>query len=114
MLRKGKIGQMIYIYDGIGTLIIKLESLILNQGTGNSHIMKYYYNQWEKQIFESFVKFTNFNLTYLNNFLNNSYLLYTIEATLQGSEVEIQPSFVKFFNIIGCSVIDFLKRYCKV
>lgn len=102
---------MLHIYEGIGITIIKLESFILNQATGNSKAMEYYYDQWEKEMFRSFVKYTNFNLAYFNNFLKSSYKVHSIKAFLESSEVKIRPTPIEIFNIIGDTVEDFLKRY---
>lgn len=54
--RTGKMAQIQKLYDSIGPLLIKLESLVLGTNTGLSDKMKYYYKFWEKEAFSCIVR----------------------------------------------------------
>lgn len=52
-----KATQIQMLYDSIGPLLIKLESLVLGTSTGLSDKMKIYYKFWEKQAFDCILRY---------------------------------------------------------
>lgn len=54
--RNAKTIKLLQLYDSIGPILIKLESLVLGTFTGECPEMKYYYNHWEKQVFGCFTR----------------------------------------------------------
>lgn len=57
--RTGKMAQIQKLYDSVGPLLIKLESLVLGTNTGLSDKMKYYYKFWEKEAFSCIVRYVH-------------------------------------------------------
>lgn len=55
--RNAKTTKLAKLYDSIGPILIKLESLVLSAFTGKCPEMKYYYNYWEKQVFACFTRY---------------------------------------------------------
>lgn len=55
--RNAKTIKLLQLYDSIGPILIKLESLVLGSYTGDCPAMKYYYNHWEKQVFGCFTRY---------------------------------------------------------
>ena len=53
----GKMKEFLKIYGEIGPLLMKLESLVLQTSTGSSELMSYYYNTWEKKVFNSLIRY---------------------------------------------------------
>lgn len=51
-----KTAQIQKLYDSIGPLLIKLESLVLATSTGLADKMKYYYKFWEKEALQAIVR----------------------------------------------------------
>lgn len=55
--RNEKTTKLAKLYDSIGPILIKLESLVLGTFTGKCPQMKYYYSYWEKQVFACFTRY---------------------------------------------------------
>lgn len=54
--RNRKAAQMKKLYDSLGPVLIKLESLVLGTFTGRSDRMKTYYEYWEEETFKCIVE----------------------------------------------------------
>lgn len=54
--RTEKCSAMKRLYDSLGPVLIKLESLVLGSFTGRSDKMREYYNDWEEQTFRSLLE----------------------------------------------------------
>lgn len=55
--RNEKFSRMKKLFDSIGPILIKLESLILGTFSGESTKMKQYYVYWEKEMFNLLIKY---------------------------------------------------------
>lgn len=51
-----KTAQIQKLYDSVGPLLIKLESLVLATSTGLADKMKFYYKFWEKQALQAIIR----------------------------------------------------------
>lgn len=109
-VRDEKTGRIKKLYDSIGPILIKLESLILGTYSGESEKMILYYEHWEKEAFACLIRFCNKNLSEIAENLISSNPLYTVEASLSSPEIVLRPSTSEIYNIVIHSVKDFLER----
>lgn len=98
------------LYDSIGPILIKLESLILGSFTGDSEKMTPYYSYWEKEAFACFIRLINTNLIEFSNELNSHTPMFQVDAILSSPEILLRPSAAEIYNIVIHSVKDFLDR----
>ncbi|XP_058811885.1 dynein axonemal heavy chain 10 isoform X1 [Topomyia yanbarensis] len=108
--RTAKTTRLVKLYDSIGPILIKLESLVLGTYTGECRELKFYYNYWEKQIFTCFSRFTTKNLEKFMHDLQQEHPLFEVDATLVVPEILIKPSAAEVYGIVINSVTDFLQR----
>uniref|UniRef100_A0A182NRZ8 AAA+ ATPase domain-containing protein n=1 Tax=Anopheles dirus TaxID=7168 RepID=A0A182NRZ8_9DIPT len=111
--RNAKTIKLLQLYDSIGPILIKLESLVLGTFTGECPEMKYYYNHWEKQVFGCFTRFAAKNLEKFMNHLVNSQPLFEVDAVLTVPEILMRPSSTDAYSIMISSVKDFLLSWQK-
>uniref|UniRef100_A0A1I8PAD1 Dynein-1, subspecies f n=1 Tax=Stomoxys calcitrans TaxID=35570 RepID=A0A1I8PAD1_STOCA len=110
MSRTEKCSQMKKIYDSLGPVLIKLESLVLGTFTGRSEKMKEYYVFWEEETYKCILDFTYKNLEcYLDRLLGNQ-PMFEINAVIVLSEIMLEPSANEVKNMIVQSSKDFLDR----
>lgn len=108
--RNEKTNKIQKLYDSIGPIMIKLESLILGSFTGESDKMSFYYTHWEKEMFSALMRFTTQNLNSFSNKLMQKEVLFEVDAVLAAPEIIMKPTANEIYNIIGHSVKDFLER----
>uniref|UniRef100_A0A182K9N2 Uncharacterized protein n=1 Tax=Anopheles christyi TaxID=43041 RepID=A0A182K9N2_9DIPT len=108
--RNAKTIKLLQLYDSIGPILIKLESLVLGTFTGECPEMKYYYNHWEKQVFGCFTRFAAKNLEKFMNHLLHNQPLFEVDAILTVPEILMRPSSTDAYSIMINSVKDFLLR----
>ncbi|XP_062558011.1 dynein axonemal heavy chain 10 isoform X2 [Armigeres subalbatus] len=108
--RNAKTTKLAKLYDSIGPILIKLESLVLGTFTGECRQMKYYYNYWEKQVFACFTRFTTRNLDKFMFDLQQDRPLFEVDAILEVPEIQMKPTAEEVYGIAIQSVTDFLQR----
>lgn len=108
--RNVKTTRLIKLYDSIGPILIKLESLVLGTFTGECPEMKFYYNHWEKHVFSCFTRFATRNLERFAHDLLQERPLFEVDATLDVPEILMKPSAAEVYGIAINSVTDFLQR----
>lgn len=108
--RNHKSKEIQKIYDSIGPIMIKLESLILGSFTGESEKMSNYYTHWEKEMFSALMRFTTRNLQEFTDKLMSDDVLFEVDAVLTAPEINMKPSVNEIHNILVHSVKDFLER----
>ncbi|KAL1383973.1 hypothetical protein pipiens_013086, partial [Culex pipiens pipiens] len=111
--RNAKTTRLIKLYDSIGPILIKLESLVLGTFTGECPEMKFYYNHWEKHVFSCFTRFATRNLERFAHDLLQERPLFEVDATLAVPEILMKPSAAEVYGIAINSVTDFLQRWQK-
>ncbi|SPP80284.1 dynein heavy chain 10, axonemal [Drosophila guanche] len=108
--RNRKAAQMKKLYDSLGPVLVKLESLVLGTFTGRSDKMKTYYEFWEEETYKCIVDMTYQNLKcYINRLLSDS-PMFEVNAVLLMSEIVLEPSIQELQNIIITASKDFLSR----
>ncbi|XP_055533348.1 dynein axonemal heavy chain 10 [Wyeomyia smithii] len=108
--RSAKTTKLTKLYDSIGPILIKLESLVLGTYTGDCYEMRYYYNYWEKQIFACFTRFVTVNLEKFMQSLQQEQPLFEVDAILAVPEIVMKPTAAEVYSIAISSITDFLKR----
>ncbi|XP_055585528.1 dynein axonemal heavy chain 10-like [Uranotaenia lowii] len=108
--RNSKTGKLRKLYDSIGPILIKLESLVLGTFTGECEQMKYYYNYWEKQVFSCFTRFATRNLEKFMFDLQQETPLFEVDAVLAVPDILMKPSASEVYSTVINSVTDFLQR----
>lgn len=112
--RNDKTNRLQKLYDSIGPIMIKLESLILGSFTGDSDKMSYYYTHWEKEMFTALMRFTTRNLQEFSDKLMQSDVIFEVDAVLAAPEIIMRPTANEIYNIMVHSVKDFLERYVNI
>uniref|UniRef100_A0A1A9ZFQ5 Dynein heavy chain tail domain-containing protein n=1 Tax=Glossina pallidipes TaxID=7398 RepID=A0A1A9ZFQ5_GLOPL len=108
--RTEKCSAMKRLYDSLGPVLIKLESLVLGSFTGRSDKMREYYNVWEEQTFRSLLDWSFKNLECFLERLLSKKPMFEVNAVLVLSEIMLEPSSSQIKNMIVHAVKDFLER----
>lgn len=108
--RNHKTNEIQRLYDSIGPIMIKLESLIIGTFTGESDKMSFYYTHWEKEMFSALMRFTTRSLQDFGEKLMRNEVTFEVDAVLAAPEIIMKPSFNEIYNIMVHSVKDFLER----
>lgn len=111
LVRNEKISRMRKLFESVGPILVKLESLILGTFTGESPKMKQYYVFWEKELFTLIVKLTAKNLEDFCKLLTSEEPLFQIDAVLNSPDIVMRPNACEIYNIVVHSVKDFLERF---
>lgn len=108
--RNEKTNRIQKLYDSVGPIMIKLESLILGSFTGESDKMSFYYTHWEKEMFTALMRFTTRNLQEFGEKLMKNDVMFEVDAVLAAPEIIMKPTANEIYNIMVHSVKDFLER----
>ncbi|KAH8382819.1 hypothetical protein KR009_005420 [Drosophila setifemur] len=108
--RNRKTAQMKRLYDSLGPVLIKLESLVLGTFSGRSDRMKTYYEYWEEETFKCIVEMTHNNLKCYINRLFSDKPMFEVNAVLLMSEIVLEPSVQELQNTIVTATKDCLSR----
>ncbi|XP_030371764.1 dynein heavy chain 10, axonemal [Scaptodrosophila lebanonensis] len=108
--RNRKAAQMKKLYDSLGPVLIKLESLVLGTFTGRSEKMRMYYEYWEDETYKCIIDMTYQNLKcYISRLLSKA-PMFEVNAVLLMSEIVLEPSVNELQNIIVTAAKDYLSR----
>lgn len=110
IVRDEKCRRIKKMYDSIGPILIKLESLILGSHTGESDKMELYYNFWEKETFNCATRLASENLRMFEKQLNGDKPVFQVDAILASPFITLRPNATEIYNILINSMKDFLKR----
>lgn len=128
--RTEKCSHMKTIYDSLGPVLVKLESLVLGTYTGRSEKMRDYYVFWEGETYKCILEYAkialykscyiipfipHFSFTYKNlecflDRLTRKEPMFEINAVLILSEIMLEPSSNEIKNMIVQAAKDFLER----
>ncbi|EDV92648.1 GH18884 [Drosophila grimshawi] len=108
--RNQKAAQMKRLYDSLGPVLIKLESLVLGTFTGRSEKMRNYYEFWEGETYKCIVDMTYDNLKCYINRLLSAQPMFEVKAVLLMSEIVLEPSANELQNIMITAAKDYLTR----
>jgi dynein heavy chain, axonemal len=112
--RNEKTNKIQKLYDSIGPIMIKLESLILGSFTGESDKMSFYYTHWEKEMFSALMRFTTRNLQEFSEKLMKNEVMFEVDAVLAAPEIIMKPTANEIYNIMVHSMKNFLERYANI
>ncbi|XP_037827971.1 dynein heavy chain 10, axonemal-like, partial [Lucilia sericata] len=108
--RTEKCSHMKKIYDSLGPVLIKLESLVLGTFTGRSEKMRNYYVFWEEETYKCILDFTYKNLECFLDRLTGKEPMFEVNAVLVLSEIMLEPTSNEIKNMIVQAAKDFLER----
>lgn len=109
-VRDEKCHRIKKMYDSIGPILIKLESLILETFTGQSEKMELYYNFWERETFNCATRVATDNLSLFEKQLQGNVPIFQVDAILATPNISLRPTTTEIYNIMIHSMKDFLKR----
>lgn len=112
--RNEKTNKIQKLYDSIGPIMVKLESLILGSFTAESDKMSYYYTHWEKEMFSALLRLTTRNLQQFSDKLMQKDVMFEVDAVLAAPEIIMKPTANEIYNIMVHSVKNFLERYVNI
>lgn len=102
--------QMVKLYEMIGPILMKLESLVTQTSSGRAPYMQLYYCYWENKVFKALIRMVLENLERLSAYFSDKVLMFQIDATLVLPELQLRPTATDTYNIITKDVKDFLGR----
>ncbi|XP_076380407.1 dynein heavy chain at 89D [Megalopta genalis] len=105
------VSSMRKLYESLGPLLKKLESLVLGTTTGRSPSMQLFYEKYEKEIFDAFITCIVQNLDVFNQTLINSKPIFQVDAVLIASEAVLRPSPGEIYTIILQNVKSCLEEF---
>lgn len=111
LVRNEKISRMKKLFESVGPILVKLESLILGTFTGESPKMQQYYVFWEKELFTLIVQLTTRNLDDFCKLLTGVEPIFQVDAVLNSPDIVMRPTANEIYNIVVHSVKDFLERF---
>lgn len=109
-LRTELVCQQVKLYEMIGPILMKLESIVTQTSTGRAPYMQLYYSYWENKVFKALVRMVLNNLEKFCKCFSDKVLMFQIDATLVLPELQLRPSATDTFNIILKDTKDFLAR----
>ena len=104
------VNDMLLIYNGVGPILMKLESLVHHTSSGASPFMTLFYASWEKKIFSNLLEMTVKNLVDFDKALNTKEAMFEIAVVLAVPDVIVRPSSPEVHNIIIHNVKDFMSK----
>lgn len=105
-----KVCQMMKIYESLGPILIKIETLVLGTNTGNSPNMVPSYNYWETEIYRAFISFTMKNFDTFITKMQTHKPIFQVDAVVVTPELFLRPSSTEVFNILVKSAKQFLEK----
>lgn len=109
-LRTEVVCQMVKLYEMVGPILMKLESIVTHTSTGRAPSMHMCYSDWENKIFKTLVRMVLNNLEKFYKYFTDRVLMFQIDGVLVLPELQLWPSATDTFNIILKDVKDFLSR----
>ncbi|XP_017478046.1 PREDICTED: dynein heavy chain 10, axonemal [Rhagoletis zephyria] len=108
--RNEKCAHMKKLYDSIGPVLVKLESLVLGTFTGRSEKMRGYYTYWEEMTYQCILDNTYRNLKCYIERLLGDVPMFEVNAVMMMSEIVLEPTASEMQNIMLQSAKDYLER----
>ncbi|XP_066140827.1 dynein axonemal heavy chain 10 [Euwallacea fornicatus] len=108
--RTEKVGHLLNTYESFGSILIKLEYLVLSTNTGNSPDMCTYYNFWESEVYKALISMTLWNLENFAAKFEQKELLFQVDAVVVTPEILLRPTASEIYNIIMMNTRDFFDQ----
>lgn len=108
--RNEKCAKIRKLYESLGSILVKLESLVLGTYSGRSETMREYYVFWENEIFNSILSYIYKNIEkYLKSFTEKE-PIFQVDAVLLFPDIALRPSAAEVYNAMVQSGRDFFER----
>jgi dynein heavy chain len=109
-LRVKRVCQMLKIYESLGPILIKIETLALGTNTGKSPFMTTSYSFWEAEIYKGFISFALRNFDTFMIKMQQKKPIFQVDAVVVTPELFLRPTSAEIYNIMVKSVKDFLDK----
>ncbi|KAG9487629.1 hypothetical protein GDO78_007442 [Eleutherodactylus coqui] len=91
---------MVRKYTAIGSILIKIEGLVVNTNTGKNPQMAQYYAFWENKVYTTLTKMVIKNFQAVNAAIVAHVPLFEVETILSAPEIILHPNFNEIFKLI--------------
>uniref|UniRef100_A0A8C5M6C0 Dynein heavy chain tail domain-containing protein n=1 Tax=Leptobrachium leishanense TaxID=445787 RepID=A0A8C5M6C0_9ANUR len=98
--RSKDVDIMVRKYSAIGSILTKIEGLVVNTNSGRSSKMAQYYAYWEGRIYSSLTKMVLRNLQAFNSSLLGDAPLFQVETVLSAPEIILHPNVGEIYKLI--------------
>ncbi|XP_015836813.2 dynein axonemal heavy chain 10 [Tribolium castaneum] len=105
-----RVCQMLKIYESLGPILIKIETLALGSNTGRSPYMTSSYQFWETEIYKAFISFTLRNFETFMSKMQLKKPIFQVDAVVVTPELFLRPTSAEIYNIMVKNVKDFLDK----
>ncbi|XP_053327864.1 dynein axonemal heavy chain 10 [Spea bombifrons] len=97
--RSKDVAIMVRKYSAIGSILTKIEGLVVNTNTGRNPQMAPYYAYWESKVYNSLTKMVLRNFQALNTSILGDVPLFQVETILSAPEIILHPNFNEIFKL---------------
>ncbi|CAH2295752.1 dynein heavy chain 10, axonemal [Pelobates cultripes] len=97
--RSKVIDIMVRKYSAVGSILTKIEGLVLNTNTGRNPKMAPYYVYWEGQVYSTLTKMVLRNFQAFNTLILGNIPLFQVEAILSAPEIILNPNFNEIYKL---------------
>ncbi|XP_073442216.1 dynein axonemal heavy chain 10 [Dendrobates tinctorius] len=91
---------MVRKYTAIGSILTKIEGLVVNTNTGKNTQMAQYYAFWENKVYTILTKMVIKNFQAFNAAIIGNIPLFQVETILSAPEIILHPNFNEIFKLI--------------
>ncbi|KAM5191717.1 dynein axonemal heavy chain 10 [Mantella aurantiaca] len=92
---------MVRKYSAIGSILTKIEGLVVNTNTGKNPKMAQYYAYWEGKVYNTLTKMVLKNFQAFNAAIIGKTPLFQVETILSAPEIILHPNFNEIFKLIA-------------
>ncbi|CAB0039667.1 unnamed protein product [Trichogramma brassicae] len=104
------INRMIESYRKMGSLLLKLQTIVEGTNDGRSPAMLLYYEKFEQNIFGAFITCFLQNLEHLKNLLLLNEPIFSVDAVLISKDLVLKPSPAEIYASIMQDIYDLMGR----
>ncbi|KAL7295702.1 hypothetical protein TKK_0011053 [Trichogramma kaykai] len=104
------INRMIESYRKMGSLLLKLQTIVEGTNDGRSPAMLLYYEKFEQKIFGAFITCFLQNLEHLKNLLLLNEPIFSVDAVLISKDLVLKPSPAEIYASIMQDIYDLMER----
>ena len=96
--RKHEVSELVRMYSDLGSILLKIESIIFMTNSGCSSQMHRYYRYWELRIYHAIVNMVVSNLNKFSKTIRENNPWFEVEVHLVSPDVVLEPNFSEVIN----------------